>query len=119
MSVHEHRCELIEVSEMKLTVMKCERLHTRASQSRACRSQPAGGTLVPHSMTFITRASRTAAFGSHLDLSVAKYAAGWNTWPHNVPEQRGEVHVQGAVSHTLLPTFTAVLSSRNQSHPRQ
>ena len=34
MSVHQHRYELNEelneVTEMKLTVMKCERLHTRA-----------------------------------------------------------------------------------------
>ena len=79
-------------------------------------------TLVQYSMRIITRVSRTAAFGasssspSHLGLCVAKYAAGWNTWPHNVPERRGEVHVQGAVAYTLLST--ADLSSRNQSHPR-
>jgi hypothetical protein len=66
---------------------------------------------------YIIRTSWTAALRTRLDLSLAKYA-GWNTWTHNVPEQRGEVQVQGAAPHTLLLACKGVLLSRNQSHPR-
>ena len=35
-------------------------------------------------------------------IYLSKKDAGWNTWPHYISEQRGEVHVQGATRTPFL-----------------